>query len=231
MLFPTPGHLPDLTGPASPPLCPEPCPRSYEAALPPRERCQQWGLWEALGVMRGRPAPSCLSRGRTRQEGASTSQEEGPRSPRPCWPLTPDFQPLNYGKRHVCCSSCQSGYCCDSPGTPRADPDALACPTHTRGPASRALPSHRGVAQSDRSETACLGWGGPGAQHRQHCPPGSAQRPAPTGAGGRPLAPVLVLTHLVPLVWLFMPLGNNPLSRLQLTEQTEVKKKKESLVK
>lgn len=118
----------------------------------------------------------------------------------------------------------------DTAATARAPQELIQTPSPVlptlAGQRARALPSHRGVAQSDRSEPACLGWGGPGAQHRQHCPPGSAQRPAPTGAGGRPLAPVLVLTHLVPLVWLFMPLGNNSLSRLQLTEQTEVKKRK-----
>lgn len=132
----------------------------------------------------------------------------------------------------------------DTAATARAPQELIQTPSPVlptlAGQRARALPSHRGVAQSDRSETACLGWGRPGAQHRQHCPPvpgwrrlpratlspGSAQRPAPTGAGGRPLAPVLVLTHLVPLVWLFMPLGNNSLSRLQLTEQTEVKKRK-----
>lgn len=104
----------------------------------------------------------------------------------------------------------------DTAATARAPQELIQTPSPVlptlAGQRARALPSHRGVAQSDRSETACLGWGGPGAQHRQHCPPGSAQRPAPTGAGGRPLAPVLVLTHLVPLVWLFMPLGNNSLS-------------------
>jgi hypothetical protein len=37
-----------------------------------------------------------------------------------------------------------------------------------------------------------------------------------------------LLTYLIPLVGLFMPLRNNLLSRSQLTEQAEIKKKKSS---
>lgn len=63
----------------------------------------------------------------------------------------------------------------DTAATARAPQELIQTPSPVlptlAGQRARALPSHRGVAQSDRSETACLGWGRPGAQHRQHCPP------------------------------------------------------------